>query len=106
MIQETDIWEYIKTRSEDDILVDLRSETMYRFGTIPGAINIPIERIGELYRLPTDKTICIFCQVGEISGQFAELLSDAGYCACNLTGGYREYLRHTLSAQMEKEKSV
>lgn len=97
MMLEKNICEYIKDRKDGDILVDLRSETMYAFGSIPGAINIPVERIGELYGLPEDKPIYLFCQVGEISGQFAELLSDAGYDACNLTGGYREYLRQNIN---------
>ena len=97
MMREKNILEYLKDRKEGDILVDLRSETMYAFGTVPGAINIPVERIGELYGLPAEKPVYLFCQVGEISGQFAELLSDAGYDACNLTGGYREYLRGNLT---------
>ncbi len=96
-MREMDICDYVKTRAEGDVIVDLRSEIMYRFGTIPGAVNIPIERIGELYQLPQEKPVFLFCQVGEISGQFAELLADAGYDACNLTGGYREYLRLILN---------
>ena len=96
MMREMNILEYLKDRQDGDILVDLRSETMFAFGTIPGAINIPVERIGELYELPGDKPIYLFCQVGEISGQFAALLSDAGYDAYNLTGGYREYLRQSI----------
>lgn len=96
MMREVNIWEYLKDRQDGDILVDLRSETMYAFGTIPGAINIPVERIGELYELPKGKPIYLFCQMGENSGQFAELLSDAGYDACNLTGGYREYLSQSI----------
>ncbi len=101
MMRELDILEYLKDREDDDILVDLRSETVYAFGTVPGAINIPVERVGELYGLPSDKPIYLFCQVGEISGQFAELLSDAGYNACNLTGGYREYFKHNLKVGEE-----
>lgn len=97
MIQEMTMGEYLKKRSEEDILVDLRSETLYQFGSIPEAVNIPIERISELYQLPREKNIYLFCQVGEISGQFAELLSDAGYTVCNLTGGYMEYLRSNFS---------
>ena len=96
MMREMNILAYLKDRQDGDILVDLRSETMYAFGTIPGAINIPVERIEELYGLPGEKPIYLFCQAGEISGQFAELLSDAGYDACNLTGGYREYLRQSI----------
>lgn len=101
MMREMDIYEYLKIRTKEDVLVDLRSEIMYGFGTIPGAVNISVERIGELYNLPRDRNIYLFCQVGEISGQFAELLSDAGYHACNLTGGYRQYLRSGLANQKE-----
>ncbi len=97
MMREMNILEYLKDRQDGDIVVDLRSETMYAFGTIPGAINIPVERIGELYELPGEKPIYLFCQMGEISGQFAELLSDAGYDTCNLTGGYQEYLRQNIT---------
>lgn len=96
MIEEINILEYIKTRREEDILVDLRSSTLYELGSIEGAVNIPVENIAELYRLPKDKKICLFCQIGEISGEFAELLSDSGYNVANLLGGYREYLRGTL----------
>jgi rhodanese-related sulfurtransferase len=39
----------------------------------------------------------VFCQSGEISEEIVELLSDAGYTAYNLTGGYREYFRECLS---------
>ena len=46
MMREMNILEYLKDRQDGDIVVDLRSETMYAFGTIPGAINIPVERIG------------------------------------------------------------
>ena len=100
MIQEINIYEYMKNRKEPDILVDLREETVFQFGSIPGAVNIPIGKIKELYRLPKDRTVCVFCQAGEISGEIAELLADAGYEACNLTGGYREYLRRSMEAEM------
>ena len=101
MMRAINILEYLKNRQDGDILVDLRSETMVAFGTIPGAIHIPVERIGELYELPADKPIYLFCQVGEISGQFAELLADAGYDASNLTGGYRAYLRQRIRDKKE-----
>ena len=99
MIREMNICEYMKSRSENDILIDLRDGTMFGFGSISGAVNIPVDNIGELYRLPKEKDIYLFCQAGEISGEIAELLSDAGYSACNLTGGYREYLRQQMLEQ-------
>ena len=98
MINEIGICDYIKNRSEtdDDILVDIREKLMYEFGSLPGAVNIPIDDIRLLYRFPKDKAVYVFCQAGEISGEIAELLSDAGYTAYNLTGGYREYLRNNI----------
>lgn len=101
MIQEIDICEYIKTRSKDDVLIDIREPLMFEFGTVPGAINIPLDNIKQLYRLPKERSIYVFCQAGEISTEIVELLSDAGYHAFNLTGGYREYLRSQLAAELD-----
>ena len=99
MIREINICDYMKNRSQNDILVDIRDKTMFEFGSIAGAVNIPVDNIRELYRLPKENDIYLFCQAGEISGEIAELLSDAGYNACNLTGGYREYLRQQMLEQ-------
>lgn len=98
MINEIDICEYIKSRTDNsnDILVDIREKMMYEFGSIPGAVNIPMDNIRHLYGLRKDKAIYVFCQAGEISGEIVEILSDAGYTAYNLTGGYREYLRNNI----------
>ena len=91
--------DYLKNRSADsaDILVDIRDKMMYDFGTISGAVNIPMDAIRELYRLPKDKNIYVFCQAGEVSREIAEILSDAGYNAYNLAGGYRAYLKTYVS---------
>ncbi len=98
MINKMDICDFIKEHSDDKdaVLVDVRDKTLYEFGSVPGAVNIPIAHPSLLYELPKDKTVYVFCQVGEISGEIAELLSDAGYIAYNLTGGYREYLRNHI----------
>ena len=103
MINEISICEYMKNRTDDsdDILVDIREKMVYEFGSIPGAVNIPMDNIRHLYDLPKDKTIYVFCQAGEISGEIAEILSDAGYTAYNLTGGYREYLRNNIGLKEE-----
>lgn len=82
--------------NEADILVDLRDEYTYSTGTLPGAINIPLNSLSKLYSLPKDKKICVFCQAGEISVEIVELLLDAGYDACHIIGGYRSYLRKHL----------
>ena len=103
MINEINICKYIKSRTDgsNDILVDIREKMMYEFGSIHGAVNIPMDDICLLYRLPKDKAIYVFCQAGEVSGEIVEILSDAGYTAYNLTGGYREYLRNNIELKEE-----
>lgn len=93
MKSEIDIAEYLANRKDGDVLIDLREKLMFGLGTIDGAVNIPLDEIGRLYELPKDKNIYLFCQTGEVSGEIAELLSDAGYNVWNLAGGYRKYIR-------------
>lgn len=93
MYRDINIYEYINNeRAENDVLVDLRDANSFRCGSLPKAVNIPLDNIAELYSLPQDKRICVFCQYGEFSPQAAELLDDAGYEVIHLTGGYKEYL--------------
>lgn len=86
-------------------LVDIRPKEIYDFGTIPGAVNIPVTQMQDLYDLPTDKKIYIFCQSGEISGDITKLLRDAGYEAYHLDVGYLGYLKNLLEAENEKEQN-
>lgn len=84
-------------------LVDIRPKEVYQFGTIPGAINIPAKHMQDLYDLPDDKAVYIFCQSGEISSDITELLCDAGYDAYHLPVGYLGYLKNVLC---EKDKKA
>ncbi|MGB9589678.1 MAG: rhodanese-like domain-containing protein [Candidatus Hydrothermia bacterium] len=65
------------------IIVDVRSETSYRKGHIPGAINIPYEVIKSNEKLgvkPTDM-IVLYCDCGHggIALSAAKILKDRGY---------------------------
>mgnify|MGYP004526972757 CR=1 FL=1 len=101
MYTDIDICEYLEHRFEEEVLVDIRDTHTWQCGSIPGAIHIPIDEIRKLYSLPRDKKICVFCQAGEVSGQYVQLLDDAGYDAYNLTGGFRKYLREHVGEKTE-----
>lgn len=88
------------------VLVDVRPQTLYSFGSIPGAINIPATEMQRLYELPRDKTIYVFCQKGEISGEITEILLDAGYDASELKCGYLGYLSWFLAESGKKEEEA
>ena len=52
---------------------------------------------------PKEKTVYLLCHTGECSQAYAEELDAEGYDAVNVSGGYRAYLKLSLSRYMEKE---
>ena len=73
-----------------------------RQGHIPGAVNIPLERILEcrsavevrdLIGLPEGTEIVAYCHVGSRSRFAAEVLEGAGYHARNYVGSWHEWSR-------------
>ncbi len=91
-----DICKYAAMQNAEDIVVDLRNPDLFAFGSLPHAVNIPLDRLGELMDLPYDRKVYVFCQAGEKSEGVAELLRQMGYEAWHLSGGYRKYLKMIL----------
>ena len=86
-------WDEVAGLSKDDLLVDVRAPHEYNAGTIPGAINIPVDDLrSRLQELPKDKNIYIFCQIG-LRGYLAQrILLQNGYDRVkNISGGYNTY---------------
>lgn len=73
-------------------LLDVRTPVEYGTGTIPGAKNIPVDDLRDhLQEIPKDKPIYLFCAVG-LRGYIAcRILTQHGYDAYNLSGGYKTY---------------
>ncbi len=73
-------------------LIDVRTPAEVVGGTIPGAINIPLQELrNRLDEIPTDKELLIFCQVGLRGYLACRILSQKGFNCRNLTGGYKTY---------------
>jgi len=79
----------------DQMLLDVRTPQEYAQGSIPGAVNIPVDELrGRLEELPKDKELLVFCKVG-IRGYVAfRLLSQHGYKSRNLSGGWLTWKDH------------
>ena len=75
---------------------DLRDPVSFGLGSVKGAENYPPERLGELFDIPADKKIVVFCQSGQNSGEIVRLLRDSGRDAADIAGGYREYVRFIM----------
>ena len=87
-IQWNQIDEYF---SQDFKILDVRTTSEYQRGSLPGAVNLPVDEIRER---PTDipgKKIIVTCQVGQRGHVATRILRQMGYEAINLDGGYQTW---------------
>lgn len=86
-------WRDIARLSSETILVDVRTADEYSLGSIPGAINIPVDELrSRLSELPKNRPIVVTCAVG-LRGYLAyRILVQHGYKDVrNLSGGYKTW---------------
>lgn len=86
-------WRQLAARKDEVMLIDTRTADEFSFGSIPGAVNIPLDEMrGRLLEIPTDKPVVLFCAVG-LRGYLAQrILIGRGYQnTLNLIGGYKTY---------------
>jgi rhodanese-related sulfurtransferase len=96
------LWEpeELASLSPDQALLDVRSVNEFRQGSIPGAFCVPVDDLrARLAELPKDKELLVFCEVGLRGYVAARLLTQSGFRARNLSGGYKRYLMWTGFAE-------
>lgn len=80
--------------SEQQVLLDVRTPDEFDGGTIPGAVNIPVDQLRErLGELSDTREYLVFCRVGLRGYLACRILSQNGIPCRNLTGGYITYQR-------------
>ncbi|HHV79108.1 MAG TPA: FAD-dependent oxidoreductase [Firmicutes bacterium] len=87
---------------EDTVLLDVREPAEVQMGSIPGGINIPLGQLRQnLDKLPRDKRIVVYCQVGLRAYVAARILTQNGFSRVyNLSGGYKTY--HSVIQDQEQ----
>jgi NADPH-dependent 2,4-dienoyl-CoA reductase/sulfur reductase-like enzyme/rhodanese-related sulfurtransferase len=68
--------------------VDVRSHCEFERGSLPGAVNIPVDELRERRGEIDARQVIVFCQVGQRGHVAAQLLSQGGVNVRNLDGGY------------------
>lgn len=92
MYESVQYYEVDELIKNNEFLLDVREPMENELGTIDGSVNIPLGTIREsLDKLPKDKTIYAFCQVGLRGYLACRLLTQLGYKCKNLDGGYKTY---------------
>ncbi|WP_099470196.1 ATP-binding protein [Konateibacter massiliensis] len=92
-------------QSEEYDLIDMRDSVAYQHGFIPGAVNISEDKLMEsMDSLPRDKKIILYCMKGIISEDAARELTEKGYEAYNLEGGYGRWLIESFKEEKRYEE--
>lgn len=86
-------------------LVDVRSASEHASGSIPGAVNVPLDDLRERHGELGSGPVVVHCQVGQRGHTAARLLTQLGYDVRNLDGGYltwRAGARSSLDSLTQK----
>ena len=87
------------------LLIDLRDQTAYDHGCIPGALNMdPDALMARECDLPADKKIVLYCKYGIISEEAALFLREKGLDACHLAQGYGRWALEAIQKESEDEE--
>lgn len=73
------------------VLVDVRTAGENAAGAIPGALNIPVDELRARHGELAGREVVVHCAVGQRGHTAARLLTQLGYTAINLDGGYRTW---------------
>ncbi|MBD3321285.1 MAG: pyridine nucleotide-disulfide oxidoreductase [Chitinivibrionales bacterium] len=73
-------------------LLDVRTVEEHDQGSIEGSMNIPIDELrGRLKQLDKNKEVMVYCQIGLRGYLATRILSQNGFSAKNLSGGFTTY---------------
>lgn len=93
MIESISMEEFLKL-SGDISIIDIRNNQSYNNNHIPGAINVPYEKllINPRNYLSSSIRYYIYCQKGITSRKLIAILNKMGYHTINIQGGYEEWV--------------
>lgn len=95
-MHEIDLDEFLKLNKDEYMLVDIRDRNSFEYGSLPGAVNVPLSEFAA-ENFDKDKKIVFVCKNGEASSKLAETLCADGYAAFALKGGYVGRLRRKFN---------
>jgi len=97
-VQWSDVDEW---RLRNAQFLDVRTTEEFAQGSLPGAINIPVDQIRDRYRELDDVDAVVFCEVGQRGHVATLLLNELGVRARNLDGGYKTWSASPAAVALE-----
>ena len=108
-MKEISLEELNKLQKDTFILIDIRDEGLRTYGMIPGAISIDFDREPEeiqsdIAKLPYDKKLIFYCDVGRKTRDLDEDLVSQRRDCYSLEGGYIGYVRASMANEEDAEE--
>lgn len=97
-IQWHEVDEY---RARGVTFVDVRTPEEFVLGTLPAAVNIPLDQLRERVNEIGSDEVVVTCQVGQRGHVATVLLNGLGFHAKNLDGGYRTWSASPASIHLQ-----
>ena len=90
---------------ENKFLLDVRTQDEFALGSLPGAVNIPLDELRDrMSELPKDRMIYTFCAVGLRGSLAYRILTQHGFDKVrNLSGGLKTYRAATAPIVIHQE---
>ncbi len=103
--REISIDEFESWKREDYNLIDVREEQDFLTGKMPDAMRVELSDIADKkHTIPKDKKVVLYCKYGELSLLAADQLSEQGYEAYSLHGGYGKWVLRQIQKDLDSEK--
>ncbi len=101
---EITVQELRELKEDSYRIIDIRDEVEISHGAIPGALSLRPDAIEENPEVDFEKKLVICCSRGKFSTEVARSLSERGYDAVSLAGGYIAWLLSEM--QEEKQEDI
>ena len=76
---EISVQELSKRDADSYILIDIRDDSSYSYGNIPGSLHVPKDILEADYEKYKDKPLILYCKKGETSAETVQFLKREKY---------------------------
>lgn len=99
-------WRELQEEKDKVVLIDVRTEEEFSFGSMPSAVNVPLDDIRKrLDDIPKEKPVVLFCAIGLRGYLAVRILMGLGYRNVrNLLGGTKLYYAATASVPVPTDR--
>lgn len=91
-VREVDVEQFAAGRRKDVAVVDVRSPEEFVSGHVPGAVNVPLERVVADPARYAGQELYVICQSGGRSLKAAQALAAAGAQPVSVAGGTKGWI--------------